>query len=292
MLLIFAAILFSTLLVVCFKYFIPLKVNTFHAILVNYVIASLTSYLLSDKNFEINIHAPWFFFAFCLGLLFIVVFMATSKVAQSISVITSAITSKMSLVIPLTYAVLFLGEDMTALKLAAIIMAMIGVVLTVTRPKTEEKGNNSIAAIALIAVVFVGSGMVDTSFKFIEINFYNIVPPQYVMMVCYASAGLFGMIYFLFTSYKKRPEVHGRSIIAGIILGVLNYFSFIFVVDALHTPSLQSTVVFPLINVGVLLLSTFFAMVLFKERLRMVNYIGVIISILSIIVLAFQNYAF
>ncbi len=292
MLLIFAAILFSTLLVVCFKYFIPLKVNTFHAILVNYVIASLTSYLLSDKNFEINIHAPWFFFAFCLGLLFIVVFMATSKVAQSISVITSAITSKMSLVIPLTYAVLFLGEDMTALKLAAIIMAMIGVVLTVMRPKTEEKGNNSIAAIALIAVVFVGSGMVDTSFKFIEINFYNIVPPQYVMMVCYASAGLFGMIYFLFTSYKKRPEVHGRSIIAGIILGVLNYFSFIFVVDALHTPSLQSTVVFPLINVGVLLLSTFFAMVLFKERLRMVNYIGVIISILSIIVLAFQNYAF
>ncbi len=225
-------------------------------------------------------------------LLFIVVFMATSKVAQSISVITSAISSKMSLVIPLTYAVLFLGEEMTVLKLAAIIMAMIGVVLTVMRPKTEEKGNNSFAAIALIAVVFVGSGMVDTSFKYIEINFYNIVPPQYVMMVCYASAGVFGMIYFLFTSYKKSPEVHGRSIIAGIILGVLNYFSFIFVVDALHTPSLPSTFVFPLINVGVLLLSTFMAMALFKERLRTVNYIGVIISILSIIVLAFQNYAF
>lgn len=292
MLLIFAAILFSTLLVVCFKYFVPLKVNTFHAILVNYIIASLTSYLFSDKNFEIDIHAPWFVFAFCLGLLFIVVFMATSKVAQSISVITSAISSKMSLVIPLTYAVLFLGEEMTVLKLAAIIMAMIGVVLTVMRPKTEEKGNNSFAAIALIAVVFVGSGMVDTSFKYIEINFYNIVPPQYVMMVCYASAGVFGMIYFLFTSYKKSPEVHGRSIIAGIILGVLNYFSFIFVVDALHTPSLPSTFVFPLINVGVLLLSTFMAMALFKERLRTVNYIGVIISILSIIVLAFQNYAF
>lgn len=291
MLLIFAAILFSTLLVVCFKYFIPLKVNTFHAILVNYIVASLTSYLLSDRNIKIDLHAPWFLFAFCLGLLFIVVFMATSRVAQSISVITSMITSKMSLVIPLSYAVLFLGEEMTLLKLTAIIMAMAGVVLTVMRPKTEEKGNNSIAAIALIALVFIGSGMVDTSFKYIETNFYNIVPPQYVMLVCYASAGIFGLFYFFISSFKMKPKVAGRSIIAGVILGVLNYFSFIFVLDALHTPSLPSTVVFPLINVGVLLLSTFSAMVLFKERLRTINYIGVIISILSILVLAFQNYA-
>lgn len=291
MLLIFLAILFSTLLVVCFKYFIPLKVNTFHAILVNYVIAALTSYLFSDRKIDIDFHAPWFLFAFFLGLLFIVVFMATSKVAQSISVITSMIASKMSLVIPLSYAVLFLGEEMTMLKMAAIIMAMVGVVLTVMRPKSEAKEKNSLTAIALILLVFGGSGMVDTSFKYIETNFYGIVPPQYVMTVCYASAGLFGIIYFIFSSIKKQPEIHMRSIIAGVILGVLNYFSFIFVLDSLHAPSLPSTVVFPLINVGVLLLSTFFAMVLFKERLRTINYFGVIISILSILVLAFQNYA-
>jgi drug/metabolite transporter (DMT)-like permease len=291
MFVILLGIIFTTSLVICFKYFDKLNINTFHAILVNYIIAALTSYFYADKNFAINYSDPWFSFSVGIGLLFILTFVATSITAQRVSVIVSMISAKMSLVIPLTYAVLFIGEKMTYLKITAIILAMAGVVLTVLQPKKDafSKPRNA-RAILLIAAVFIGSGFVDSSFKFIEFNYYSIVPQQYIMMVCYASAGVFATIYFLLSSLKTRPVIKLRSVIGGVILGVLNYFSFHFVIEALHIKLMPSSVVIPIINVGVLLLSTLLAMVLFRERLRTINYFGVVISILSIIILALQYY--
>lgn len=290
MTLILFAIIFSASLVICFKAFVKLEVNTFHAILVNYYIAAFTSYLFADKNAPISITENWFKFSGALGLLFILTFVATCITAQKISVITSMIASKMSLVIPLSYAVIFIGEEMTVLKLTTIILAMLGVVLTVIQPKNDASKSKKRKSLWLVAAVFVGSGLVDSAFKYIETNFYGIVQPQLVMMVCYASAAVIGTFYLILTSLKTPLKITMRSLIAGILLGVLNYFSFIFVVEALHDPLLPSTIVFPLLNVGVLLLATFSALLVFHERLRSINYIGVIISILSILLLALQNY--
>ncbi len=292
MLIIFLGIVFTTSLVICFKYFDKLGINTFHAILVNYIIAALTSYIYADKNYTVNFRDSWFIFSVIIGLLFLITFLATSITAQKVSLIVSMIAAKMSLVIPLAYAILFIGEEMTYLKLTAIVLAMAGVVLTVMKPKVKSGSNpRNIRSILLICTVFLGSGLVDSSFKFIEVNFYSVVQPQYIMMVCYASAGLIGTLYFLISCINAKPVVKLKSIIAGIILGILNYYSFYFVLEALHIRSMPGSVVIPIINVGVLLLSTLLAIFLFREKLRPINYAGVIISILSIIVLALQFFA-
>ena len=286
-------IIFTTSLVICFKYFVKLKINTFHAILVNYPVAAITSYIYADKNFFIDYTDDWFRFSIVIGLLFILTFVATSITAQKVSLIVSMIASKMSLVIPLTYAVLLLGEAMNYLKVTAIVLAMIGVVLTVLQPKGSSGTKPlKLKSFLLIAVVFIGSGLVDSSFKFIEVNYYSIVPQQFIMMVCYASAGIFGTIFLILSAFKTKIKIKWRSVIAGVLLGVLNYYSFYFVIEALHIQSMPSSVVIPIINVGVLLLSTLLAMALFKEKLQKINYAGVIISILSIVVLALQHYVF
>jgi drug/metabolite transporter (DMT)-like permease len=291
MITILLAILFTTSLVLCFKYYERFRVNTFHAILVNYYAAALTGYFFADKNFRIDPAAPWFKFSAVLGLLFILTFMATSIATQKVSLIKGMIASKMSLVIPLTYAVIFIGEEMTLVKTFAIVLAMVGVLLTVIQPAGAKGELTGTRATLIIIAVFVGSGMVDTSFKFIETNFYDVAPMEYVMMVCYGGAACCGTAFFVFRDLRTGHGIRMRSAIAGVILGVLNYFSFYFVLEALHEPLLPSTVVFPIVNVGVLLLSTFFALLLFKERLRTLNYVGVAISILSIIALAVRNYA-
>ncbi len=291
MILILAAIVFTTSLMVCFKLFVNFKVNTFHAVVIDYYTASATSYFFAEKNFNFRISDPWFQFSFGIGLLFLITFMAMSISAQKISVIKSIISSKMSLIIPITYAVIFIGEELTIVKIIALILAMAGVLLTVIKPAdTQKKDAGSAKSLLMLGVVFIGSGLVDTSFKVIETYFYSNTPPQFVMMVCYGSAAIFGTLYFLLQWIKGKPKVELKSIFAGIILGVLNYFSFIFVLDALHTPSLPSLVVFPLVNVGVLLLSTLIAILFFRERLRTINYIGVILSIISIFILAYQSY--
>lgn len=295
MIILLLAILFSSSLVICFKYFDKYRVNTLHAILINYVVAALTSFLLADKTSLPDFSGAWALITPSIGLFFIVTFIAMSVAAQKISVIVSIIASKMSLIIPLTYAVLMLGETMTTLKLLAILLAMAGVILTVWEDKKTRTAKDThlhgTRALLIICIVFFGSGLVDTSFKFIESTYYDTVAPQYVMMMCYGGAAVFGWIYFSFSKSHSFREIKPAGIISGIILGVLNYISFYFVLESLHLPGMPSTLVFPVVNVGVLLVTALGAMVLFHERLKPVNYLGVIISIISIAILAWQQYA-
>lgn len=289
MITIFLAILFTTLMFICFKYFHRFNINTFHAILVNYFVAAAISYYFTDNSFEIDLGASWVKVSAVMGLMFILAFVVTSITAQKVSLIVSMISSKMSLVIPLTYAIIFVGEEMTWIKAIAIVLAMVGVVLTILqgeqkRPSTLSKKKS----LLLIVAVFLGSGLVDTSFKHVETNFYALVPQNFIMMICYASAALFAVIYFAFSRIKGPITFSYRAIPAGIILGSFNYFSFHFVLEALHYNGLPSTIVFPIVNVGVLLLSALAAVLLFHERLRLINYVGVAISILSIVLLALQ----
>lgn len=289
------AILFSASLVICFKYFDKYNVNTLHAILINYVVASITSYVMADKSSLPDFSGSWARIAPFIGMFFIVTFIAMSIAAQKISVIVSIIASKMSLVIPLSYAVFMLGESMTAFKLLAILLAMAGVALTVWEDrKTREAKDSHLhgsKAILIVCIVLFGSGLVDTSFKYIESNYYKTVAPQYVMMMCYGGAAVFGWLYFAFSKTNTFRSIQLKSILSGILLGVLNYISFFFVLESLHMPGMPSTLVFPVVNVGVLLVTALTAMVLFHERLKPLNYAGVVISIISIALLAWQQYA-
>jgi drug/metabolite transporter (DMT)-like permease len=302
-------IFFSALLTVGFKYFEKLNINTFHAILVNYITASSLSYLFADKSFVIDPTQGWFRISAGMGILFITTFIAMSVTAQQISVIICNIAAKMSLVIPLGFAFIFIGERITFLKIAAIVMAMAGVVLTVWKKenKVQKKSPsiktnagetntgkvnsiNGIERYFIIAWVFLGSGLIDASFKYVEHNYYDAVSPQYLMIVSYGSAGIAGLLWFLGTYARKRSPVHLKNIIAGILLGTVNYFSFYYVLVALHNGAMPSSVVFPVVNVGILITAAFLAMIFLKEKLKPINLIGALISVGSIFVLILQHY--
>lgn len=66
-------------------------------------------------------------------------------------------------------------------------------------------------------------------------------------------------------------------------LGVPNYFSLYFLIKALQNKNLESATIFTLINIGVILLSTFFGILLFKEKLIKQNYLGIALAIIAVI---------
>jgi uncharacterized membrane protein len=74
-----------------------------------------------------------------------------------------------------------------------------------------------------------------------------------------------------------------RNLFAGAILGLPNYFSIYFVLIALD--NLGGIVVFPILNIGVVLSSSIISWLFYKEKMSKTNWIGVILACVSIVII-------
>ena len=77
------------------------------------------------------------------------------------------------------------------------------------------------------------------------------------------------------------------AILAGIIIGIPNYFSIWCLMKVLKLYYGHSSVVIPVNNMGIVLVSALVAGLVFKENIQRINWIGIILSILAICMIAF-----
>jgi multidrug transporter EmrE-like cation transporter len=77
-------------------------------------------------------------------------------------------------------------------------------------------------------------------------------------------------------------------VIAGLVLGVPNYFSIYFIIKALKN-GMESSVVYPINHVGTVLFTSFLGVLIFKEKLIPKNYIGIVVAIVAIVMIAFAK---
>jgi drug/metabolite transporter (DMT)-like permease len=97
---------------------------------------------------------------------------------------------------------------------------------------------------------------------------------------------LIGFIILLFKKQKKHHLFEIKSVIGGIVLGIFNYFAMYFLVKSLQTiGETDSSRVFTLNNIGIVLLSAFFGFILFKEKFNTKNIIGIIFAVISVYLL-------
>ena len=79
----------------------------------------------------------------------------------------------------------------------------------------------------------------------------------------------------------------GRVHYAGLVLGLPNYFSIYLIMRAISDNVLQSSVLYPVVNVGVVLGSTLCAFFFFSEKLSLTNWLGIALSIAAIALITF-----
>ena len=96
------------------------------------------------------------------------------------------------------------------------------------------------------------------------------------------TAGIIGIMVLMAQKIKGVLVLEYKNVIAGIVLGIPNYFSIYFLVKALRSDLFDSSGIFTINNVGIVIISTLLGIVFFRERLSMKNWIGIILAIISI----------
>jgi drug/metabolite transporter (DMT)-like permease len=279
------AILFSSFLYLIFKIYLKFKINTLHAIVFNYIFAFSVGFLTNPFHFNFNslLNKPWLPSSIFLGFMFIFVFNILGKTTQVNGITAASVSSKMSMIIPILFGIFFFNENIGIYKIIGIVIAFFAVYFTSKKEKTEIHSSN----LTLPTLLFLGAGIIDTCMNYTQHHYIQTDETCMFTSMTFVFAFMFGLLHLGYTSIKTKIEIKIKNIIAGIALGIPNYYSMFFLIKALQNQKLESATTFTLINIGVILLTAIFSIFLFKEKLKKYNYIGIILAIITVLLVTF-----
>lgn len=279
------SILSSTTIYVVFKLFPKYQINTLHAIVVNYLVATICgiSFQQNEINLSETFQYSWFPFALGLGVLFITVFNLMGITAQRNGLSVVSVAAKMSVVIPILFGLLYYNESLGVLKFIGILLALIAVYLASIKKKDGLKIKASNFIFPLL--VFLGSGIIDTTVKYLEGEYVGKDDIPIFSATIYAMAAIIGIGVLIIQGFQSKFQFQFKNILGGIALGIPNYFSIYFLVQALRSGIFESSGVFTINNVSVVMISTLLGILLFKEKILIKNWIGIALAILGILLI-------
>ncbi|MDO8999984.1 MAG: DMT family transporter [Bacteroidota bacterium] len=292
MIYIILTIVVSVLLLLVFKAFQKQEVNSIVAIVINYVVAGITGviFLGSNINVDFLFNSNWILISIPLGFLFISIFYLISQTAQKISISTASVANKMSVIMPVLFSVIFLGQQLSILKIIGVVLAMFAVYLS-TRSYNKEKGEQNLFWLPIL--VFIGSGLIDITINACNALYIKSTDESAVFSICtFLSAFIIGTFVLMYLIIFKKSILikdvfNSKNILGGVLLGVPNYFSIYFIFKSLETNVLQSAQLFPVLNLANVALSAFLGWLVYKEKLAPVNLMGIVLAIISIVLISF-----
>jgi len=280
------SILFTTGLILIFKLFQRFEIDNFQAIVFNYITAGSICIFLSDSPFVPTqiIAEPWFKSAFTIGLMFICVFNLIAYSTQKIGIAITSVSTKISLCIPVIFGFIYYGDSISFLKILGISLALLSIYFTSKKEQSTSEVNRNYILVPV--VLFICTGLLDLILIYSQ-DTYEIVNKGLELefsSVLYTIAGCIG-VPILLIKYLNGDPLKLKNAIAGIVLGIPNVLSIVLFLKCLnHFP--ESTFVFPINNMGIVATSAIFASLLFKEHLSKINWIGIVIAMLSILLIS------
>ena len=206
-----------------------------------------------------------------------------AKSSQLNGVGVTSVATKMSLVIPVLFAVFYYRDTLTFLQIIGVAFALLAVYLaSIKKGNSKNKSN----ALWLPFLVFLGSGVIDTTIKFIQEDYLRDDEFAIFSSTVFGAAALTGCLVVGVQSVKKGLRWNAKNVLGGFCLGIPNYFSIFFLLRALNQNTFNSASIFTLNNVAIVLFSTLLGILLFKEKLDWRNWSGVALAVVSIVLVA------
>lgn len=278
-------ILSTSGIMVVFKIAGNLRLDTFRIIVINYFTAAILGFSFAGLPSVSILSAGWMKMAVIIGILFIVMFFVIALSTQKAGIAVTSVASKMSVVIPISFSLFYFNEELSILKITGIILAIVAVFMTTYSREREKKRGLQVIIIPL--VLFLGAGLIDSLIKYTQELYIVDHASLMFSSVLFSISALTGVIFSFFRKPQGKTNKYMQIIIAGIILGLVNFGSLYGIIMALESNIFDSSIIFGINNMGIVVLSVSLALFFFGEKLSMLNKAGIALSILTIIFLSY-----
>ena len=276
---------------VCFRLFKVFNLNTFQAIVFNYVTCVATGLVfLKERSalYNVNWSMDWVIIGAVLGAVFIGTFYLMARTTQVFSMTVSSIASKMSLMIPVLISLFVLNiqsKEYSGLNYLGMTLAIVAILLSSLKGKKIEAVHVPGLAVFLPIAVFLLSGLIDSIINYTNFEFLTPDTEPVFPIVIFSSAAIIGLVAIML----GKNRLAFKNVIWGVVLGVVNYFSIYFLLKSLSHFKNDGAIFYPLLNVGIILIASFVSVMFFKEKLSRINLLGLIMAVSAIILLSYQE---
>jgi hypothetical protein len=294
MLYLLLAAAFTAGLFVCFRLYAVFEVPTFQAIMVNYFTCVIWAIALSDNGLAAPIlvaKSPYVWFTACLGVLFVSTFYLVGYTAKAVSMTLSSVANKMSMVIPMLVAVFVAGipsKPLDVLQITGLILAVGSILLSALaggNPLNVAEKSSKLLTSLLPVAVFLMSGLVDTGINLGNYLYLQEGDKNGFVMSVFFFAGTSGLVVVLL----RRMRWSTRILVGGVALGSVNYFSLVFMLQALDAYQNDAVFVFPAINILTILFTGGISVMIFKEVLGRSKSWSLLLALIAMLLLSYKD---
>lgn len=247
------------------------------AVAINYPVAAISAFVLFKPNFvdNYNVLLSEWQILLPLGVLLPSVFIIMGECVKKAGIAKSDAAQRLSLFLPILAAFLIFGEILSIGKILAVVLAIVSLTALVYKPKSKIQSTGSIW---ILLGVWLGYGIIDILFKHLSKNTAMTATNLCTVFV------LSAIILFTYLIIRKT-KWNNASILGGIILGCLNFGNIYFYFRAHQVYNNNPTLIFAAMNLGVISFGTIIGTAVFKEKINVINIIGIVLAMAAIVCL-------
>ena len=245
----------------------------------NYLVATVTAFIFLIFNETRIFSFHTLIFGSTLGLLFVLSFFAYAKAISFAGTGLATTSSRLSVIIPILLSIIIFDEQPKVIHVVGFVFTLMTFILFYLSVKGNHKEGEGIFKYLFLLAVFVGIGINDFAMKLFKGWKTESEEPYFVLFI-FASALIYSIIYIIL----KKIKINRRTATWGLVLGIPNVFSTIFLLAALAI--LPAILVYPFMNVGIIILTTILAFIIWKEKLNRWGIFALVSGSIAILLLS------
>ena len=249
----------------------------------NYVFAFILCYVAFSPDLNtVETTAPWWLYI-TIGILLPSIFLFLAASIKHMGIVKTDAAQRLSLFIPILAAWLLFKEQFSMLKISAFVLAIPALLFILTK-NTENTKNKW----GYPAVVLIGFGVIDILFK--QIATYTSLPYTTSLFVILGIAMTIMITVVAYEVVFKKVTVKIHNIIFGGLVGIFNFGNILFYLKAHQEFSKSPSTVFAGMNMGVIIMGSLVGVLIFKEKLSRMNFIGLFLALIAIVLIVLSQH--
>lgn len=203
------------------------------------------------------------------GVLYMTGMLLMQQNIRASGVILTTIFAKLGVLIPIFLAILYFQESPTWLQIVGVALSFVGILLLKANPNERVTFHFSLLILLLV------TGSVAAVLKI----YAEIGSPTHsnaFLLIAFSVAFLLAIVVTL----TKKERLGITEVVWGVMLGLPNFFTSRFILDALDT--IPAVIVYPTRGVATILLVTIVGIALFKEYLNSRQWLALALILIAL----------